>query len=142
LTLMKRNFGSRCFPSWHGEKRHAKARSANTLQANCNRSPKTTIRMNGQISAWSLNAQAPSYIQNRELFSINQGSKASAKIEVSSYIERLVILSLQYLELNLPLTAALRAAEADLQDFIGQVDSREAEKHRSQIGIRPMKAGS
>lgn len=40
--------------------------------------------------------------------------KMTTKIEQLSYVEKLTTLTLQYLELSLPLPAALRAAEADL----------------------------
>jgi hypothetical protein len=95
---------------------------ANILPANRNRSSKTEIRMNGQISTWSPNAQAASPIQNSELFSIKQRSKARTEIEKVSYAEELLRLTRQYLELSLPLTAALRAAEADVQDFVTLAD--------------------
>ena len=75
--------------------------------------------MNGQISAWSLNAQAASPIQNSELLPINQGTNARTEL---SYAEKFLTLTSQYLELSLPLTAAVRAAEADLQDFASPAD--------------------
>jgi hypothetical protein len=39
----------------------------------------------------------------------------ATKIEQFSYAQRVVVLTHQYLELRLPLDAALRAAEADLR---------------------------
>jgi hypothetical protein len=71
--------------------------------------------MNGQISTWPIDAPADSCIQNSEPFPISQRTKASTRIV--SYVQKLVMLTLQYSELSLPFTAALRAAEADLQDF-------------------------
>jgi hypothetical protein len=72
--------------------------------------------MNEQISAWPLNANAASFLQNPKPLLVNQESiKMATKIEQFSYAQRVVVLTHQYLELRLPLDAALRAAEADLR---------------------------
>lgn len=44
--------------------------------------------------------------------------KTGAKIEQVSHVEKLITLTLQYLELGLSLPAALQAADADLGDTV------------------------
>ena len=69
-----------------------------------------------QISAWPLGANAASFIQNLKPILINQEfTKMSTNIEQFSYAAKLVTLTHLYVELSLPLPAALRAAEADLR---------------------------
>ena len=69
-----------------------------------------------QISAWPLSANAASFIQNLKPILINQEfTKMSTNIEQFSYAAKLVTLTHLYVELSLPLPAALRAAEADLR---------------------------
>jgi hypothetical protein len=70
--------------------------------------------MNEQISAWPIGANAASIIQNLKPILINQ-EFTKTKIEQFSYVSKLVALTHLYVELSLPLPAALRAAEADLR---------------------------
>jgi hypothetical protein len=70
--------------------------------------------MNKQISTWPLSASAY-FIQNRKALLVNQESiKTASKIDQFSDADRVAALTSHYLELGLPLVAALRAAEADL----------------------------
>jgi hypothetical protein len=72
--------------------------------------------MNEQISAWPIGANAASIIQNLKPILINQEfTKMSTNIEQFSYVSKLMALTHLYVELSLPLPAALRAAEADLR---------------------------
>jgi hypothetical protein len=72
--------------------------------------------VNEQISAWPLSANAALCIQDLESILINQEfTKMSTNIEQFSYFAKLVALTHQYVELSLPLPAALRAAQADLR---------------------------
>jgi hypothetical protein len=72
--------------------------------------------MNEQISAWSISANAGSIIQNLKPLIIDQEfTKMSTNIEQFSYVSKLVALTQLYMELSLPVPAALRAAEADLR---------------------------
>jgi len=72
--------------------------------------------MNEQISAWQITANAASMIQNLKPIPINQEfTKMRTNIEQFSYVSKLVALTHLYVELSLPLRAALRAAEADLR---------------------------
>jgi hypothetical protein len=71
--------------------------------------------VNEQLSAPSLDLSAGSFIQDLTPLLTNQEPpKMRTAIEHIPYIEKLATLTLQYLELSLPLAAALRAAEADL----------------------------
>jgi len=59
---------------------------------------------------------AASITQNLKPILINQEfTKMSTNIEQFSYVSKLVALTHLYVELSLPLPAALRAAEADLR---------------------------
>jgi hypothetical protein len=58
---------------------------------------------------------------------MNQGTKARTELGKLSYAERLFTLTRKYLELSLPLTAALQAAEADLKGFVTRADYWETE---------------
>jgi hypothetical protein len=72
--------------------------------------------MNNQISAWPLHVNAASFLQSPKPLLVNQESiKMVTKIEQFSYAERVAALTHKYLELRLPVDAALRAAEADLR---------------------------
>jgi hypothetical protein len=72
--------------------------------------------MNEQISAWPISANAASTIQNlRPIFINREFTKMSTNIEQFSYVSKRVALTHLYVELSLPLPAALRAAEADLR---------------------------
>jgi hypothetical protein len=62
--------------------------------------------INEQISGWPISANAASTFQ--------EFTKRSTNIEQFSYVSKLVALTYLYVELSLPLPAALRAAEADL----------------------------
>jgi hypothetical protein len=71
--------------------------------------------MNEQISARPIRASAASIIQNLKPMLIDQDfTKMSTTTEQFSYVLELVALIHVYMELGLPLPAALRAAEADL----------------------------
>jgi hypothetical protein len=70
--------------------------------------------MNKQISTRPLSASA-SFIQNPKPLLVNPESiKTAGKIEQLPDADRVAALTYRYLELCLPLDAALRAAEADL----------------------------
>ena len=70
--------------------------------------------MNKQISTRPLSASA-SFIQNPKPLLVHPESiKTASKIEQFSDADRVAALTYYYLELGLPLDAALRAAEADL----------------------------
>ena len=72
--------------------------------------------MNEEISAWPISTNAALIIQNLKPLLINQEfTKTSTNIEQFSYVSKLVALTPLYVELTLPLPAALRAAEADLR---------------------------
>jgi hypothetical protein len=72
--------------------------------------------MNEQISVWPIGANAASIIQNLKPVLIDQEfTKMSTNIEQFPYVSKLVALTHLYMELSLPVPAALRAAEADLQ---------------------------
>jgi hypothetical protein len=72
--------------------------------------------MNKQISAWVQRERDASFIQNSRRSLINRElTKMSANIGQFSYVAKLVALTYQYVELNLTLSAAVRAAEADLR---------------------------
>jgi hypothetical protein len=71
--------------------------------------------MNEQILAWPISANTASIIQNLKPILISQEfTKMRTNIEQFSYVSKLVALANLYVELSLPLPAALRAAEADL----------------------------
>jgi hypothetical protein len=70
--------------------------------------------MNKQISAWPLRGFA-SFIQNPKPLLVNPKSiKTTSKIGQLPDTDRVTALTYHYLELGLPLDAALRAAKADL----------------------------
>jgi len=72
--------------------------------------------MNEQISAWAPSARGTSFSQNSRRLLINRElPKMSADMVQTSYVAKLVALTYQYVELNLTLSAAVRAAEADLR---------------------------
>ena len=72
--------------------------------------------MSEQISAWPVGANAASIIQNSKPILINREfTKMNRNIEQFSYVSKLVALTHLYVELSLPLPAAIRAAEADLR---------------------------
>lgn len=72
--------------------------------------------MSEQISAWPISTNAASIIQNLKPLLISQEfTKTSTNIEQFSYVSKLVALTDLYMELRVPLVAALRAAEADLR---------------------------
>jgi hypothetical protein len=72
--------------------------------------------MKKQISAWPIGANAASIIQNLKPVLIDQEfTKMRTNIEQFSYVSKLVALTHLYMELSLPVPAALQAAEADLQ---------------------------
>src|SRR5712671_6582408 len=74
--------------------------------------------MNEQISAWPISANAASVIQNlKPILTNEEFTKMSTNIEQFSYVSKRVALTHLYVELSLPLPAALRAAEADLRQF-------------------------
>ena len=68
-----------------------------------------------QIPAPSLDLCVDSLIQDQTpILTAQEPAKMKTATERLTYIEKLATLALQYLELSLPLPAALRAAEADL----------------------------
>jgi hypothetical protein len=70
---------------------------------------------NEQISALLPNLCADSFSQDlTPLLASEQPAKIRTATDRLTCIEKLATLTLQYLELSLPLPAALRAAEADL----------------------------
>jgi hypothetical protein len=72
--------------------------------------------MNEPISAWALTASTASFIQNSKPSLINREStRLRPNLEQFSYVAKIAALAYLYLELNLSLPVALRAAEADLQ---------------------------
>jgi len=72
--------------------------------------------MNEEISAWPISTNAALIIQNLKPLLINQEfTKTSTNIEQFSYVSKLVALTDLYMQLRVPLVAALRAAEADLR---------------------------
>jgi hypothetical protein len=72
--------------------------------------------INEQISAWVQRERDASFIQNSRASLINREfTKMSTNIAQFSYVAKLVALTYQYVELNLTLSAAVRAAEADLR---------------------------
>ncbi len=72
--------------------------------------------MNKWISAWLPCANPVINIgDSKPVGEVNQLTKKSATVEHFSYLEKLDVLTQVYLGLNLPLTDALRAAEADLR---------------------------
>ena|SRR5258707_14940174 len=74
--------------------------------------------MNEQISAWPIGANAGSIIQNlKPVITDQEFTKMSTNIEQFSYVSKLVALTQLYMELSLPVAAALRAAEADLRQL-------------------------
>jgi hypothetical protein len=76
---------------------------------------KKGLTVNQQISARSLDPGIGSFIQDlTPLLTKQETQKTKAAIDHLPYIEKLATLTLQYLELSLPLPAALRAADADL----------------------------
>ena len=71
--------------------------------------------MDKQTSAWLLTAAAASFLQNpKPPLVIQESIKKAITIEQFPYADKVAVLTHQYLELNLPPYAALRAAEADL----------------------------
>ena len=74
------------------------------------------ITMDYQLSVWPLSADAASFIQNlKPLLIKEEPIKMSTNIRQFSNAEKIAALTHRYLELKLPLQAALGAAEADLQ---------------------------
>jgi hypothetical protein len=72
--------------------------------------------MNEHISAWPIGANAGSIIQNlKPVITDQEFTKMSTNIEQFAYVSKLVALTQLYMELSLPVPAALRAAEADLR---------------------------
>ena len=72
--------------------------------------------INEQISAWPISANAASIIRNsKPILTHQELTKMSTNIEQFSYVSKRVALTQLYVELSLPLPAALRAAEADLR---------------------------
>jgi hypothetical protein len=72
--------------------------------------------MNEQISARPIGANAGSIILNlKPVFIDQEFTKMSTNIEQFAYVSKLVALTHLYMELSLPVPAALRAAEADLR---------------------------
>jgi hypothetical protein len=89
--------------------------AATTATATVSGFKKKDETMNEQISARPIGANAASIIQNLKPVRVDQGfTKMSTNIEQFSYVLKLVALTHLYMELSLPLPAALRAAEADL----------------------------
>ena len=70
--------------------------------------------MNTRISAWPTGANAGSIIQNLKPVIIDQ-ERMRTNIEQFSYVSKLVALTHLYMELTVPVPAAIRAAEADLR---------------------------
>jgi hypothetical protein len=71
--------------------------------------------MNEQISTLMIGANTASIVKNLKPVLIGRKFAAmNTKIEDFSYILKVVALTHLYMELSLPLPAALRAAEADL----------------------------
>jgi len=101
--------------------------------------------MNEQISAWPISANAASIIQNLKPILINQEfTKMSTNMEQFSYVSKLVALAHLYVELSLPLPAALRAAEADLPvvGSFGYLDGRSTTTDAAECAFpRPIRSG-
>jgi hypothetical protein len=77
--------------------------------------------LNEQISASSPGLCAGSFSQNlTPLLAKQERAKMRIATDRLPYIEKLATLTLQYLELSLPLSAALRAADADLSPTVRQ----------------------
>jgi hypothetical protein len=73
------------------------------------------MTMDEQISVRPLNAERRLIpIEYNATHCQPAATTMGTKIEQLSYIEKLATLTLQYLELSLPLPAALQAADADL----------------------------
>jgi hypothetical protein len=71
--------------------------------------------MNEQISGRPIGANPPFIVEHLKPVLIEQEfTKMSTKIEQFSYALKIVALTQLYMELSLPLPAAIRAAEADL----------------------------
>jgi hypothetical protein len=71
--------------------------------------------VNEQIAGPSVNPSVGSFIQDlRPLITNYDSMKMRIKIDQFSYVEKLATLTQLYLELELPLHDALRAAVADL----------------------------
>jgi hypothetical protein len=71
--------------------------------------------MNEQISVRPLNSERRLIPKECNTTHCQPGATTmDTKIEQLSHIEKLATLTLQYLELSLPLPAALQAADADL----------------------------
>jgi hypothetical protein len=78
--------------------------------------------MNKSISACLLSANPVTSIgDSKPVGEVKQLTKKSATVEHFSYLEKLDVLTQAYLGLNLPLTDALRAAEADLRPIARSV---------------------
>ncbi len=78
--------------------------------------------MNKWISAWLHSANPVTNIgDSKPVGEVNQLTKKSATVEHLSYLEKLDVLTQVYLRLNLPLTDALQAAEADLRPIAHSV---------------------
>ena len=71
--------------------------------------------INKQTAAWPIRANAGSIIRNLKPVIDEEVTKMSTKIEQFSYALKLVALTHLYMELSLPLAAALRAAKSDLR---------------------------
>jgi hypothetical protein len=71
--------------------------------------------MNEQTSARLIGANAASIIQNLKPVLVDQKfTRMNPNVEEFSYVLRVVALTHLYMELNLPMAAALRSAKADL----------------------------
>ena len=78
--------------------------------------------MDKPISAWSLSANAVANIgDSKPVGEVNQLTKKRATVEHFLNLEKLCVLTQVYLRLNLPLTDAIRAAEADLRSIAHSV---------------------
>jgi len=101
--------------------------------------------MNEQISAWPISANAASIIQNLKPILINQEfTRMSTNMEQFSYVSKLMALAHLYVELSLPLPAALRAAEADLPvvGSFGYLDGRSTTIDGAECAFpRPIRSG-
>jgi hypothetical protein len=85
--------------------------------------------MDKPISAPLLSTNAVANIgDSKPIGEPNQFTRKSAVVEHFLYLEKLYLLTQEYLGLNLPLTDSLRAAEADLWSIAHSVQTTDPHK--------------
>ena len=101
--------------------------------------------MNEHISARQIRANAASIIRNlKPILTNREFTKINTNIEQFSYVSKRVALTHLYVELSLPLPAALRAAEADLPvvGSFGYLDGRSTTIDGAECAFpRPIRSG-